>query len=97
MQKVPFYDEDYVYQVPDLYPILSINKALYVENIFCYKDYVCQVSKLQYMYVIGLKWIFFFKFNWKVLKQINSNLGWLSRGSFVPPYSRETTRLKTLP
>ena len=55
MQKVPFYDEDYVYQVPDLYPILSINKALYVENIFCYKDYVCQVSKLQYMYVIGLK------------------------------------------
>ena len=55
MKKVPFYDEDYVYQASELQPILSINKALYVENNFFYKDYVYQVSKLQYMYVIGLK------------------------------------------
>ena len=55
MQKVPFYDEDYVYQASELQPILSINKAVYVENTFRYKDYVCQVSKLQQMYVIGLK------------------------------------------
>ena len=34
------------------------NKAVCVEDIFCYKDYVCQVSKLQHMYVIGLKWKF---------------------------------------
>ena len=34
--------------------MLSINKAIYVEDTFCYRDYVCQVSKLQHMYVIGL-------------------------------------------
>ena len=55
MQKVPFSDKDYLYQAPELSPILSINKEVYVENTFCYKDYVCQVSKLHHMYVIGLK------------------------------------------
>ena len=42
--------------------MLSINKAVYVEDTFCYKDYVCQVSKIHYMHVIGLKlkWQFFF-------------------------------------
>ena len=55
MQKVPFYDEDYVYQASELQPILSINKAVYIENTFCYKDYVCQVSKLEHMYVADLK------------------------------------------
>ena len=40
--------------------MLSINKVVYVEDTFCYKDYVWQVSKLQHMYVIGLKLIFFF-------------------------------------
>ena len=58
MEKVPFYDEDYVYQASELQPISSINKALYVENTFCYKDYLCQVSKPQHMYGIAL---FFFK------------------------------------
>ena len=76
---------------------MSINKAVYVEDTFCYKDYVCQVSKLQhYMYVIGLKWIFFLKFKWKVLKQINPNLAGLSRGSLLPPWSNETSSLKTI-
>ena len=39
--------------------MLSLNKTVYVEDTFCYKDYVYQVSKLQHMYVIGLKWISF--------------------------------------
>ena len=56
MQKVPFYDEDYVYQASEIWPILSINKAVYVENTFCYKDYV---SKQQHMYIIGLNGFFF--------------------------------------
>ena len=33
---------------------LSTSKAIYGEHTFCYRDYVCQVSKLQHMYVIGL-------------------------------------------
>ena len=41
--------------------------------------------------------IFFFKFKWKVLKQINPNLGGFSRGLFVPPCSIETTSLKAIP
>ena len=41
--------------------------------------------------------IFFFKFKWKVLKQINPNLGGLSRGLFLPPYSNGTTSFKTIP
>ena len=35
--------------------MLSINKVVYVEDTFSYKDYVCQVSKIQYMHIIGLK------------------------------------------
>ena len=79
--------------------MLSINKVVYVENRFCYKDYVCHVSKIQYMHIIGLKlkWQFFFKFKWKVLKQINPNLGELSRDSFLTPCFKETTSLKTIP
>ena len=38
----------------------------------------------------------FFKFKWKVLKQINSNLGGFSRGLFLFPCSNETTSLKTI-
>ena len=34
--------------------MLSINKAIYVEDTFYYRDYVCQVSKLQHMYAIDL-------------------------------------------
>ena len=34
--------------------MLSINKFLYVEDTFCYMDYVCEVSKLQPMYAIVL-------------------------------------------
>ena len=49
IQKVPFYDEDYVYQASELLPLLSINKAVYVEDTFCYMDYVSQTSKLQHM------------------------------------------------
>ena len=79
--------------------MLSISKVVYVEDTFCYKDYVCQVSKIQYMRIIGLKlkWQFFFKFKWKVLKQINPNLGELSRDSFLTPCFKETTSLKTIP
>ena len=65
MQKVPFYDEDYVYQASELSPMLSLNKTVYVENTFCYKGYVYQVSQLQHMYVIGLKWISFSNLNRK--------------------------------
>ena len=54
IQKVPCYDQGYLYQVLKLYPILSINKAINVEVTFCYRDHVCQVSKLQHMYAIGL-------------------------------------------
>ena len=74
--------------------MLSINK--FVEDTFCYKDYVCQVSKLQYMHAIGLKLNIFLKFKWKVLKQINPNLGGFSRGSFLHPCFKETTSLKTI-
>ena len=50
--------------------------------------YVCNRFKIDF---------FFFKFKWKVLKQINPNLGGFSRGSFLPPCSNETTSLKTIP
>ena len=33
---------------------MSTNKAIYVEDTFSYGNYVCKVSKLQHMYVIGL-------------------------------------------
>ena len=45
--------------------MLSLNKTVYVENTFCYKGYVYQVSQLQHMYVIGLKWISFSNLNRK--------------------------------
>ena len=32
--------------------MLSINKTIYVEDNFCYRDYVCQVPKQQHMYII---------------------------------------------
>ena len=34
--------------------MLSINKVVHAKDTFCYRDYMCQVSKLQHMYVIGL-------------------------------------------
>ena len=34
--------------------MLSTNKVVHAEDTFCYRDYVCQVSQLQHMYVIGL-------------------------------------------
>ena len=34
--------------------MLSIKKFIYVEDTFCYRDYVCEVSKLQLMYAIVL-------------------------------------------
>ena len=37
-----------------LQPMLSTNKVLHAEDTFCCRDYMCQVSKLQHMYVIGL-------------------------------------------
>ena len=61
-----------------------------------YRKYL-EVSKLQHMFVIGWKWIFFFKFERKLLKQSSPNLGGLSRRSFLSPYSNETTSLKTIP
>ena len=54
MEKVPFYDVDYVYHASELEPTLSANKVVDVEDTFYYRNYVCQVSKLHYMYVTGL-------------------------------------------
>ena len=34
--------------------MLSANKVVHAEDTFCHRDYVCQVSKLQHMHVIGL-------------------------------------------
>ena len=34
--------------------MLSTNKVVRAEDTFCYRDDMCQVSKLQHMYVIGL-------------------------------------------
>ena len=34
--------------------MLSTNKVVHAEDTFCCRDYVCQVSKLQHMNVIGL-------------------------------------------
>ena len=34
--------------------MLSTNKVVHAEDTFFYRDYVCQVSKLKPMYVIGL-------------------------------------------
>ena len=31
--------------------MLSINKVVHAKDTFCYRDYMCQVSKLQHMYV----------------------------------------------
>ena len=44
MQKVPFCDEDCVYQT-----MLSTNKVVYVEGTFCYRNYMFEVSKLQHV------------------------------------------------
>ena len=46
--------KDYVYHASELYPILSTNKVAHAEDTFCYRDYVCQISKLQRMYVTCL-------------------------------------------
>ena len=34
--------------------MLSTHKVAHAEDTFSYRDYMCQVSKLQHMYVIGL-------------------------------------------
>ena len=34
--------------------MLSTNKVVHAEDTFCYRNYVCHVSKFQLMYVIGL-------------------------------------------
>ena len=31
----------------------STNKVIHAKDTFCYRRYVCEVSKLQHMYVIG--------------------------------------------
>ena len=54
MQKIHFYDEDHVHQASELEPMLSRNRVVHAENTFSYQDYVCQVSKLQHICVIGL-------------------------------------------
>ena len=42
------------YTWPQDFSSVVDKKAIYVEDTFCYKDYVCQVSKLQYIYAKGL-------------------------------------------
>ena len=34
--------------------MLSTSEVVHAEDTICYRDYMCQVSKLQDMYVIGL-------------------------------------------
>ena len=34
--------------------MLSTNEVVHAEDTICYRDYMCQVSKLQHMYVVGL-------------------------------------------
>ena len=34
--------------------MLLINKVVHAKDTFCYRQYMCQVSKLQHMYIIGL-------------------------------------------
>ena len=50
-------------------------QAVYAENTFCYKDCVCQVSKVQRIYVTDLKWFFFSNLNEKFWKK--STLIWV--------------------
>ena len=34
--------------------MLSTSKVVHAQDTFCYRDYMCQVSKLQVVYVTGL-------------------------------------------
>ena len=54
MEKVLFSYEDFVYQTPELQPMLSRNKLVHAEDPFCHRDYMCKLSKLQHMYAVGL-------------------------------------------
>ena len=54
MQKVLLYYEDFVYQTSEPWPLLSSKKVVLAEDSFCYRNYKCQVSKLQHIFVIGL-------------------------------------------
>ena len=54
MQKVFFHYEDFVYQASELQPILSTKQTCRRYMSFCHRIYMCQVSKLQHMYVVGL-------------------------------------------
>ena len=57
-----------------------------------------KVSKLRYMYVIGLKWIFFFFSNFNEKFWNKSTLIWVGfLGLRFYPYFNETTSLKTIP
>ena len=87
MQRVPFYGEDYIYQASKIKAMLSTNIAIYVEDTFCCRDYVFQVS-----HIPG-----YIKFKSKVLKQINPNLmGFL--GVCFYPYAPTRLRVwKTIP
>ena len=99
----------------------SVNKMVYPEDVayvvdkqrdlcrstFCYRDYVCQVSRLRDMYVIGLILLsalettkqikLYQKFKSKILKHIT--LIWMDfpGAHFYPLSCNETTSLKTIP
>ena len=76
---------------------------IYAENTFCYRDYESQVPKVQHMYIIRLILLFvlntpgYMKFKSKVLKQINPNLGGLSRDWFATLFPNNITSFKTIP
>ena len=54
-KRLLFYYEGFVYQASELWPMLSTNKwVVHAEDTICYRDYMCQVSKLQHMYVTDL-------------------------------------------
>ena len=52
--KGTFYYEDFVDQASELQPMLSTNKVAHAGDSFSCRFYMCQVSKLLHMYVIGL-------------------------------------------
>ena len=45
---------DFVDQASELQPMLSTNKVAHAGDSFSYRVYMCQVTKLPHMYVIGL-------------------------------------------
>ena len=79
-----------------LQPMLSTKSAIYVEDGQWQGLCVPNVKTTTYVSNRPQNKTNYIKFKTKVLKEINPNLGGLSRGLFLPPCSNETTSLKTI-